>query len=73
MNNVVDTSYMFDNCTSLSSIDFSNANFSSVAKYENMFGGVNNNINIIAKDDTQRTWLTSKFTNLTNVVLQSEL
>ena len=54
-------------------IDLENADLSNVTSYGSMFSSVNESTQIIVKDETQRTWLTSKFTYLTNIVLASEL
>jgi hypothetical protein len=45
----------------------SNANFSNVTTYTDMFLNFPANSNIIVKDNTQKTWLSSKFTALTNI------
>lgn len=71
------TQQMFNNCKSLTRIDMRNFNFSSVTNYTNMFGssasnGVPDNCLIIVADDTQKTWITSKFSRLTNVKTVAE-
>ena len=71
--NVTNMIYMFHNCSSLTSLDIRNFNFTKVTSYTNMFTGVPADCKIIVKDDTAKEWITSKFTNLTNVVTVAEL
>jgi hypothetical protein len=47
-------------------------NLSSLTSYTNMFTGVPSNCLIIVKDSTQKTWLQSKFSNLTNIKTVAE-
>jgi len=68
-----DTSFMFYNCGALKKIDIRNMTFDNVKSYNSMFIYVPSNCEIIVKDDTQKTWITSKFTNLTNVKTVAEL
>ena len=65
--NVKDMSYMFYNCTALQHLDISNFDFTKVTSYSSMFSGVPADCEILVKDETAKTWITSKFTNLTNV------
>ena len=70
--------YMFNGCKSLTHLDMRNFDFTKVTSYSNMFGssgayGVPNNCEIIVKDDTAKTWITSKFSRLTNVKTVAEL
>lgn len=65
---------MFYYCMSLKKIDIRNMSLSQITNstyYNNMFGGedkgVPNNCLIIVKDNTEKTWITSKFIRLTNV------
>ena len=64
---------MFYNCSSLTKLDIRNFDFSNISidqyqtNYKNAFYGIPNDCLIIVKDDTQRTWITSKFSNLTNI------
>lgn len=67
------TSFMFYNCRQLQHIDIRNMTFDNVTDYNNMFRSVPNNCEIIVKDNTQKTWITSKFSNLTNVKTVAEL
>jgi len=64
---------MFASCSKLTHLDMRNFNFTNVSSYLDMFSGVPNNCEIIVKDDTQKTWITSKFSNLTNVKTVAEL
>ena len=72
-NNVVAMAAMFRNCTSLTNLDIRKFDFSKVTTYTNMFGNVPTDCLIIVKDDTAKTWITSKFTTLTNVKTVAEL
>lgn len=67
----------FNSCRVLRYIDMRNFDFSNVTSYSNMFGistqlGVPDDCEIIVADDTQKTWITSKFTRLTNVKTVAE-
>ena len=70
---LTNTKEMFKNCTSLTHIDMRNFVFTKVSTYTTMFSGVPTNCEIIVKDDTAKTWITSKFTDLTNVKTVAEL
>lgn len=68
---------MFKNCTNLTHIDIRNMTFKSDALYDGMFGnynfeGVPNNCEIIVKSQTEKEWITSKFSRLTNVKTVAE-
>ena len=67
------TQNMFRACSSLTNLDIRNFDFAKVTSYNNMFNGVPTDCLIIVKDDTAKTWITSKFTNLTNVKTVAEL
>ena len=64
--NVTDMMQAFINisCT----IDLRNADFSNVTSYSNMFNGVPVDTTIYVKDETQKAWLTEKFTSMTGIV-----
>ena len=70
---LTDVSYMFYQARKLTRIDMRNFDFTNVvSNYNEMFGssatvGVPNNCLIIVKDNTAKTWITSKFSRLTNV------
>lgn len=70
---VTDMSNMFADCMLLTTLDIRNFDFTNVTSYTDMFFGVPSNCKIIVKDDTAKEWITSKFTNLTNVVTVAEL
>ena len=70
---VTDMGNMFYYCNKLTSLDLRNFDFSNVTSYNNMFKRVNAGCLIIVKDDTAKTWITSKFTALTNVKTVAEL
>ena len=72
------TDRMFQSCTSLTKIDMRNFNFSNIQITNNMFGmnsgnGPADDCLIIVKDNTQKTWINSNFSRLTNVKTISEL
>lgn len=58
---------LFSGCIKLMNINLSNFDFSNITDYEYMFQNVPNNCYILCKDETNKNWITSKFTNLTNV------
>ena len=68
---------MFKNCTNLTHIDIRSMTFKSDVPYDGMFGnynfeGVPNNCEIIVKSQTEKEWITSKFSRLTNVKTVAE-
>jgi len=72
--NVTNMKYMFGNCSNLTNLNLSKMDFSSVTSYSSyngMFDSVASSCQITVKDETTRTWITSKFTNLTNVQVKS--
>ena len=68
--NVTDMSFMFDDCRGLTNLDISNFTFDKVTNYDNMFTNVPNNCEILVKSQTEKDWITSKFSNLTNVKIK---
>lgn len=73
-----DVSYMFTYCTSLRHIDMREMDFSNITTYTDMFGatsgtGVPDDCFIIVKDNAAKTWITSKFSRLTNVRTVAEI
>lgn len=71
--NLTKTDAMFSRCSVLANLDMRNADFSKVTSYSSMFNNVPVGCLIIVKDDTQKEWITSKFTTLTNVKTVAEL
>lgn len=65
--NLTRTYGMFSYCTKLQYLDISNFDFTKVTSYTNMFNNVPADCEILVKDETAKEWITSKFTNLTNV------
>ena len=63
----------FAYCNKLQRLDIRNFDFTKVTSYSNMFTSVPVDCLIIVKDDTAKTWITSKFTTLTNVKTVAEL
>ena len=63
----------FANCRSLTKLDIRNFIFDNVTSYKNTFINVPSSCLIIVKGDTEKEWITSKFTNLTNVKTVAEL
>lgn len=75
--NLTTTNTMFNSCKKLKYLDIRNFEFTKVTSYSNMFGsnasfGVPDDCLIIVKDDTAKTWITSKFSRLTNVKTVAE-
>ena len=66
-------SYLFDDCTKLKNLNISNFDFTKVTTYTNIFANVPNDCYILVKDATAKDWITSKFTNLTNVHYVGEI
>ena len=64
---ITNMSYLFDNCTKLKNLNISNFDFTKVTVYTNIFANVPNDCYILVKDATAKEWITSKYTNLTNV------
>ena len=64
---------MFYSCSKLTSLDIRNFDFTKVTSYSAMFYNIPTDCLIIVKDDTAKTWVTSKFTTLTNVKTVAEL
>lgn len=69
--NLINTTGMFRFCSNLTKIDMRNFDFSKVSSSSNMFGGVPNNCEIIVKSQTEKDWILSIASNLTNVVIAS--
>ena len=74
---LTNTTNMFNNCTSLTFLDIRQFTLSSITTFTNMFGagdynGPPDNCLIVVKDATEKTWITSKFSRLTNVKTVSE-
>lgn len=65
-------SRMFSGCSALQFCDLGSMNLSSLKNYTNMFASVPNDCLIVVKDSTQKTWLQSKFSNLTNIKTVAE-
>ena len=68
--NVTSMYNMFNNCSALTSLDLSNFTFDKVIGYRDMFRAVPNNCEILVKSQTEKDWITSRFTNLTNVKIK---
>ena len=61
---------MFYLCSKLKKIDMRNFSLTQITNssyYSNMFNGVPDDCLIIVKDNTEKSWITTKFANLTNV------
>lgn len=65
-------SNMFSGCSTLMHLDIRNLTVSTSAMYSASFNNVPNNCEIIVKDATEKEWLTTKFSSLTNVKTVSE-
>ena len=71
--NSINATDMFASCSKLTYLDMRNFNFTNISSFLDMFRSVPNNCEIIVKDDTQKTWITTNFSNLTNVKTVAEL
>lgn len=74
---VTDINYMFSYCKGLSFIDMRTFEFTNIADNEGIFGstanyGVPNDCEIIVKDQTQKNWVTTNYSRLTNVKTAAE-
>lgn len=65
--NVTDMSGMFDGRQALMNLNISNFDFTNVTSYSNMFDNVPTDCYILVKDATAKEWITSRFSDLTNV------
>ena len=59
----------FGRMTNIEEIDLRNADFSNVTSTTSVFYLTNNNVKIIVKDDIQKNWFNTNFSNLTNIVV----
>lgn len=69
-------SQMFSGCNSLQHLDMRNFEFSKItnsSNYRSAFNGVPTTCEIIVKDDTEKQWFATNFSNLTNVKTVAEL
>ena len=71
--NTTNVMMMFLNCRNLKRLDIRNMTFGHMTLTGSMFSGIPTDCLIIVKDETEKTWITSKFTNLTNVKTVAEL
>lgn len=69
---LTNTRQMFQRCTNLAHIDIRKMTLTGITDYTNMFSNIPLDCEIIVKDDTQKAWITSKFTSLTNVKTVAE-
>lgn len=75
---VTNMSTMFSGCTNLIHLDIRNFDFTKATSNSSMFGASTSlripaDCEIIVKDDTAKSWITSKFTFLTNVKTLGQL
>ena len=68
---IIDT--MFSGCKNLMRLDMRNFKFSTVTRYSQAFNNVPTNCLIIVKDSTEKAWLQSKFSSLTNIKTVAEI
>ena len=66
---VTDLNYTFRRMTNIEEIDLRRADFSNVTSTNSVFYLTNNNVKIIVKDDIQKNWFNTNFSNLTNIVV----
>ena len=64
------TNHMFSGCTQLEELDMSSFEFSALSSYTSMFDKVPANCLIYVKDQTEKTWLETNFSNLTNIQIK---
>ena len=76
---VTDMNHMFDGCTNLTKLDIRKFTFDAVTKSDYMFGRDNNprpkmpaNCEIIVKSSTEKQWINTNFSWLTNVKTVAE-
>ena len=74
---LTNTNLMFNNCVSLKFLDIRNMDLTTISNYTNMFGNqsstyVPSYCEIIVKDATQKQWLNTNFSRLTNVKTVAE-
>ena len=60
---------MFMYCEKIEILNIKNFDFQNVNNYENIFKQIKSNVKIIVKDNTQKNWLNTNFSNLTNIVV----
>ena len=60
---------MFMYCEKIEILNIRNFDFQNVNNYENIFKQIKSNVKIIVKDNTQKNWLNTNFSNLTNIVV----
>lgn len=65
-------SNMFYQCTHLTHLDIRNMPLHLASAYSGMFEAVPANCEIIVKDDTEKAWMNSKFSRMTNVKTVAE-
>lgn len=70
--NLTTGNQMFHGVSNLVFLDIRNMTFDKVTSYSNMFNLSKKDCLIIVKDETQKEWITSKFTTLTNVKTLTE-
>ena len=66
---VTSLNYAFRRMTNIEEIDLRRADFSNVTSTTSVFYLTNNNVKIIVKDDIQKNWFNTNFSNLTNIVV----
>lgn len=75
--NLTNLYYTFYGCRSLRHLDIRNFDFTTVSEHTDTFGSGSSSVptdcEIIVKDDTAKTWITTNFPTLTNVKTVAEL
>ena len=66
---VTSLNYTFRRMTNIEEIDLRRADFSNVTSTTSVFYLTNNNVKIIVKDDIQKNWFNTNFSDLTNIVV----
>ena len=60
---------MFMYCEKIEILNIKNFDFQNVNNYEDIFKQIQTSVKIIVKDNTQKNWLNTNFSNLTNIVV----
>ena len=72
LSNVTDVTYMFYYCQSATKIDIRTLDEEVITSSSQMMTNIPNDCLIIVKDDDFKTWLSGKFSSLTNIKTVSE-
>lgn len=68
----IDARNMFQSCPKLKKLDIRKFNLTNMTYYAGAFSGLPKNCEIIVADDSAKTWMNEKFSNLTNIKTVAE-